>query len=94
MILAKIKNFFTPKRFTTVWRKSVKGYSCGLFSQTERNLPMVISLQISNKNTRRWVLSDGDTQQIMDEDYILANIEGAEQTLNAYLKTKVLYGGK
>ena len=84
MIFSKIKDFLTPKKFTTVWRKPVKGYSSPLFGETQRNLPMVISLQVSNKNTRRWVLSDGDTKQIMDEDYVLANIKGSHDALVSY----------
>ena len=77
----RLIRFFTPTKWTTVWKKPIKGWVSGLFS-TQRNVPMVLKLRTSDRNQYQFILSDGDTYQVIDAELITLHDADARAALN------------
>lgn len=80
-MIKRIIQFFTPKKWTTVWKKPTNGWYAGYFG-TQRNVSMVLKLRTSDRNTYQFILSDGDTSVVIDSDLITTYDPDAQAALN------------
>lgn len=78
----KLISFFTPTKWETVWSKPINGWSSGIFGKTQRNMPLLVKLQMSEKEYR-FILSDGVAKNKVDADYVISHITGAKDALIA-----------
>ena len=76
-MIKKLVKMLTPTRYNTVWTHPVSGWSQTLWGPQMRNVPMLIKLQISNKKTFRFILSDGDTFQTQDNEMVTTHLTEA-----------------